>query len=96
MNAMDMPAGLGDKAANTVLGQPATVPDFDSDMYYMRKLTDQIIAALDGSNPRPIIRAATAEEIHDRAVEWPVEPELVWDDQPCPAWPDFDYTAPAQ
>ena len=87
---------MSDSAADVILGRPPAVPDFDSDMYYMRNLVTQIIAALDGSNPRPIIRAAVAEEIHDRAVEWPVEPELVWDDQPCPVWPDFDYTAPAQ
>jgi len=95
MNAMDMPAGLGDKAADTVLGQPA-MPDFDADMYYMRRLVDQIITALDGTYVRPILRAATADELrHDFADRgWPTPPDLMWDDQPCPPWPDFDYTVP--
>ena len=78
MNAMDMPAGLGDKAADTVLGQPA-MPDFDADMYQLRKLADQVLNQLGGNLEERVFLGGCL--LRTRFVE-PTPPDLVWDDQP--------------
>lgn len=90
---MSAVAKMSKKAADVLFGGAGASTDFDADLYELRKLADQVIAALD-ARPLTGLRIAGVGDLLSIDFIDPEIPLFEWS-LPMPEWLQADFSVPA-